>query len=92
MNAIELERHARTVVLVTGESPGTEDHVVAVADVHMGKSGAEIRNRAEHGTTPEWSAAAIDAVNAARERTHEDKKVAQKQEPAPSTPRDQRRP
>ncbi|HSI51706.1 MAG TPA: hypothetical protein VLA61_25840 [Ideonella sp.] len=73
-DAIELKRCHRRTVLVTLESSGSLDHVTALADVHLAKTGSEIHPHMEHGATREWEAVAIDAVDAARLNAHEQKK------------------
>lgn len=73
-DAIELKRCARRVVLVTFESQGADDHATAFADIHVGKTGAEMHAHPEHGVTREWEAAAIDLVDRARLAAHESKR------------------
>lgn len=62
----ESKNYSRRVVLVTLESQGALDHIEALADVHVGKSGAEVHAHSDHAVTKVWEAAAIDAVDAAR--------------------------
>ena len=85
------KNYSRRTVLVTLESEGSVAHVTALADLHLGKTASDIHPHPDHGVTREWEAAAIDAVDAARLKAHEQKKPAKPQEPAPKTTRSKKK-
>jgi hypothetical protein len=69
-DAIELKQSRRRVVFVSLESPGASDHVQALADVHLGHTRSKMHPHPQHDTTNQWEAAAIDAVERARNSAH----------------------
>lgn len=73
----------RRVVLVSFESQGALDHAQAWEEIQLGKPVSEVHAHEDHGVTRVWEAAAIDAVNSARERAHEAKRAEVAQ---PTTP------
>jgi len=82
VDAIELNRCARRVVLATFESSGAVDHAEALADVHFGKTSNDIHPHTDHGITREWGATAIDAVDRVRGAAHESRRQAAQTTPS----------
>lgn len=70
LRAANAARYARRTALVTFESTGATDHASALVDIHEMKPQDKVHPHTDHGITREWEAAAIDAVERARDLAH----------------------
>ena len=84
--AIDRDKCSRRVVLVTFESAGALDHAQALADIHVGKTDADMHPHPDHGITKEWEAAAIDTIVRSRQKTYEMNQVKQEKTSTPDKP------
>jgi hypothetical protein len=76
---------ARRVVLVSLETEGAPAHVEALAQLNGLRPASPVIQHAEHGSAKEWEAAAIDAVDDARNAAHKAKAQAASQTSAPAS-------
>lgn len=76
IDAIEMKRCARRVVLVSLEANGAPEHVETLAQINGLRPAEPVLTHMEHGAIKEWEAAAIDVVEEARKAAHKAKQQA----------------